>query len=96
MRLRNRASRADGMVGWPAIPVEAARVQALLGGPYAGALESVRARSRRRGAGRRPATRCLLDGAEIDATLNQRQLRNLRGQQSATRHQGGTTRESAR
>ena len=96
MRLRNQASKADGMLGWPAIHVEAARVQALLGGPYAGALESVRAHSRRRGVGRRPAARCLLDGAEAAASVTRRQLRGLRRQQSAARRQGGTTREAAR
>ena len=62
MRLRSRASKADGTVGWPAIPVEAARVQAPLSGPYAGALgRFARAAAVEALA---DAARCLLDGAE--------------------------------
>ncbi len=71
-------------------------MQVFLGGPYTGALESVRARSRRRGVGRRPVARCLLDGAEAATTVTRSELKDLRGQQSAARHQSGTTPESAR
>ena len=96
MRLRNRASKADDIVGWPATPVVVAKMQVLMAA-------TTRVRSSWLAHAAPPSNGALADalvawhllnGAEAVVVRTRGKLKNLCGQQSA-RHQGGIAPASA-